>query len=333
MAHESFEDPATAAEINAAFVAVKVDREERPDVDAVYMEAVQAMSGRGGWPMTVFLTPDGRPFFAGTYFPTTRHARDAGLPPRPCGDRRCLEATTRRDREAGRRAVGFRPPARRPRRPPAGEHGCQRVPTESPDKATARTGPRCRRDSSTRPWPRSRHATTPATEVSGPRPSSPRAPSSSFACATTDTAGDAHSLAIAVTTLEAMAAGGIYDHLGGGFARYSTDDTWTVPHFEKMLYDQAGLVLAYLHAWQLTHDPRFIQVVDETVEYVLRDLAGSRCRRAVRRRGRRLRRRGGPVLHVDPRRDRSRPASDARVGRDRMVRSHRERQLRGQIDT
>ena len=119
MAHESFEDPVTASQMNSGFVAVKVDREERPDVDAVYMEAVQAMSGRGGWPMTVFLTPDGRPFFAGTYFPDPRGPRDAELPPGPCRHHRGLDLTSRGHRAAGRRALGVSAPEGVSRRSPS----------------------------------------------------------------------------------------------------------------------------------------------------------------------------------------------------------------------
>ncbi len=264
MAHESFEDPATAAEINSAFVAVKVDREERPDVDAVYMEAVQAMSGRGGWPMTVFLTPDGRPFFAGTYFPD----RDThGMPSFHRVLRAIDDAWKHKRGELEKQADELSDSVRRHAgiadnllSASGGKHGedlnWSLVSKRLLDQATAELA--------------ARH--DPRFGGFGPAPKFPQTALIELCLRHHHCSGDALSLAMAATTLDAMAAGGIYDHLGGGFARYSTDDTWTVPHFEKMLYDQAGLVLAYVHAWQLTRDPRFLQVVDETVGYVLRDL-------------------------------------------------------------
>ena len=287
MAHESFEDEHTAEELNDRFVSIKVDREERPDVDAVYMEAVQAMTGSGGWPMTVFLTPDGRPFFGGTYFPPSdRH----GMP----SFRRVLDAVddawhNRRDEvdhQADALAEAIERRTRLPRLPRA--HW-----TPAPSTLDRRP-PRCW----TRRWPSWGPASTRPGEGSGPPRSSPRPSWSSCVCATTACTGEPSSLAMATTTLGAMAAGGIYDHVGGGFARYSTDATWTVPHFEKMLYDQAGLVRAYLHAWQVTGEARWLQVVEETVAYVLRELAIA-GRRAVLGPGRRLRGGGGPLLRLD----------------------------------
>jgi len=262
MAHESFEDSETASQLNEGFVAVKVDREERPDVDAVYMEAVQAMSGRGGWPMTVFLTPDGRPFFAGTYFPD----RDMqGMP----SFRRVLAAISeawgsRRD-EIEKQADDLSESVRSQAalgdrllhdREPAGiswTAAAERLIDEAVSEIARRHDPR--------------HGGT------GGAPKFPQTSLLELCLRHYRYTGQAPSLAIATTTLDAMAAGGIYDHLGGGFARYSTDDTWTVPHFEKMLYDQAALVVSYLHAWQITGEDRFLQVVSETIGYVLRDLA------------------------------------------------------------
>jgi uncharacterized protein YyaL (SSP411 family) len=260
MAHESFEDERTAARVNAAFVAVKVDREERPDVDAVYMEAVQAMTDRGGWPMTVFLTPDGRPFFAGTYFPP----RDShGMP----GFGRVLDAVddawrTRRGEVESQADALADAVARRVSLPA--------------DLARSGDGPA----------PATRYPSLLAAAVSqlasrfdghwggfGPAPKFPQPGLIDMCLEHHRVTGDAASLAMAEQTLGAMAAGGIYDHLGGGFARYSTDATWTVPHFEKMLYDQAGLVRAYVHAGLVSGDDRWWQVVEETVAYVLRDLA------------------------------------------------------------
>ncbi|MHB8328488.1 MAG: thioredoxin domain-containing protein, partial [Acidimicrobiales bacterium] len=258
MAHESFEDDATAAALNDGFVSVKVDREERPDVDAIYMEAVQAMTGRGGWPMTVFLTPDGRPFFGGTYFP--RHDMP-GMPGFP----RVLEAVggawRKRRGEVERQADAMADAiARRITLPDDLAGGAEAM-------ATGAHGllDRAVRDLSERfdgSW-----------GGFGPAPKFPQPTLVELCLLHYRVTRDQASLAMAETTLAAMAAGGIFDHLGGGFSRYSTDASWTVPHFEKMLYDQAGLVRAYLHAWQVTGDGRWLQVVQETIGYVLRDLA------------------------------------------------------------
>jgi uncharacterized protein YyaL (SSP411 family) len=262
MAHESFEDEQTAEELNARFVSVKVDREERPDVDAVYMEAVQAMTGRGGWPMTVFLTPDGRPFFGGTYFPP----RDVhGMP----SFRRVLGAVLDVwdnrpddvDRQADAMAEAIERRTRLPRDLAAAGDGDGVEPAAVAPAllaaAVAELGTRF----------------DPAWGGFGPAPKFPQAQLVELCLRHHRRSGEPSSLAMATTTLGAMAAGGIYDHVGGGFARYSTDDTWTVPHFEKMLYDQAGLVRAYLHTWQVTGEDRWLQVVEETVGYVLRELA------------------------------------------------------------
>src|SRR5438105_1740215 len=250
MAHESFEDPETAAVMNRLFVNVKVDREERPDVDSVYMTAVQSMTGRGGWPMTVFLTPDGQPFFGGTYFP--KEAR-AGLPGfvelcRAVDDawrtRRpeLLEQANRLTEALGR--VSELAPA-----------------AESIRSATVRAAVESLRGQFDATW-----------GGFGRAPKFPQETSIELVLRAYAQDRDPELLNVVTTTLDAMASGGIYDHLGGGFARYSVDTFWMVPHFEKMLYDNAGLVSAYVHAWQATGEPRFRQVVEETVGYVLRDL-------------------------------------------------------------
>jgi uncharacterized protein len=259
MAHESFENDETAAHVNAGFIAVKVDREERPDIDAVYMEAVQAMTGRGGWPMTVFLTPDGRPFFAGTYFPP----RDAHGTP---GFGRVLDAIEeawreRRDEVESQADSLLSAISRRTTMP--GDlmaDGGAGPGALFPGLLASATGELAERFDAT--W-----------GGFGPAPKFPQPALLELCLEHGRVTGDAGSLAMVETTLAAMAAGGIYDHLGGGFARYSTDATWTVPHFEKMLYDQAGLVRIYLHAALASGDDRWLQVVDETVAYVLRDLA------------------------------------------------------------
>jgi len=250
MAHESFEDDATAAVMNEHFVNVKVDREERPDVDAVYMDAVQAMTGRGGWPMTVFLTPDGRPFYGGTYFPP---ARRGGMP----SFTELLEAV----HEAWTTGRGEL--------------------VEQADRLTEALGQGGRLaagDDVVGP-----HVVTDAVaalrkvhdDACGGFGSAPKFPSPQNLDLVLRVAGrtrDPDLLAIAETTLDAMASGGMYDHLGGGFARYSVDRHWVVPHFEKMLYDQSGLLRLYLHGLLVTGHHRYRQVVEETVGYVLRDL-------------------------------------------------------------
>jgi uncharacterized protein len=261
MAHESFEDEQTARALNGRFVAVKVDREERPDVDAVYMEAVQALTGHGGWPMTVFLTPDGRPFFGGTYFPDRDRAGSPSF-------RRVLDAVDEawrlRRADVEQQADALAEAVRRRTRL-ADELGVDGEGVDDPRRrsaallvsATAELGARF--DSV---W-----------GGFGPAPKFPQPQLVELCLRHHRLSGAPASLAMATTTLGAMAAGGIYDHLGGGFARYSTDATWTVPHFEKMLYDQAGLVRVYLHAWQVTRDQQWLQVVEETINYVLGTLA------------------------------------------------------------
>ena len=262
MAHESFEDDETAAHMNAGFVAVKVDREERPDVDAVYMEAVQAMTGRGGWPMTVFLTPDGRPFYAGTYFPP-REAH--GMPGFGTVLAAIDEAWQQRRSEVESQADSLVAAiARRVTMPgdllDDGDGGILDPGGRFPDLLAAATAELAGRFDPT--W-----------GGFGPAPKFPQPALLELCLEHGRVTGDTGSLAMVDTTLAAMAAGGIYDHLGGGFSRYSTDASWTVPHFEKMLYDQAGLVRIYLHAAVATGDDRWHQVVEETVSYVLRDLA------------------------------------------------------------
>ena len=229
MERESFEDPETAALMNERFVCVKVDREERPDVDALYMEAVQAMTGHGGWPLNVFLTPEQAPFYGGTYFPPEPRHGDAELAP-----------------GAGRggRGVG------RPQREEIRAQGAQVAPRLSGGAllTPVRAAARCRARSTT-PSPSCARASTASTAAWAARRSS-RRPRSSSSCSR------AASSAMALQTLRSMAGGGIYDQVGGGFARYSVDARWTVPHFEKMLYDNALLARAYLHGWQASGDAR-----------------------------------------------------------------------------
>jgi hypothetical protein len=249
MAHESFEDDGVAAVMNRVFVNVKVDREERPDVDDIYMEATQAVTGQGGWPMTVACTPDGRPFFAGTYFPKERRGGMIGFV--ELCERIDELWRTRRDElvaqadqltgSLGRSALL--------------DAGSDLPTTTQVDEAT--------------------EALLAASDLErgglGGAPKFPQ-PMAQEALAAAAGRGDQRALAALTTTLDHMAAGGIYDHLGGGFSRYSVDAVWLVPHFEKMLYDNALLIRLYLHGWQLTGADRFRQVLTETVDYVLRDL-------------------------------------------------------------
>jgi hypothetical protein len=267
MAHESFEDPETASELERDFVAVKVDREERPDIDAVYMAAVQALSGSGGWPMSVFCTPDGRPFFGGTYYPAIDRQ---GMP----SFRRVLaalhEAWVERRDEVEQQADDLAAAVARDvrmldqlARRPLAEAGAAATDREVPtfpvalDRLVAELTERFDAE-----W-----------GGFGAAPKFPRPGLVELCLRQHRRTGSAGPLTLATTTLGVMAAGGIYDHLAGGFARYSTDRRWLVPHFEKMLTDQALLARAYLHAWQATGDPGHLQVATETLDYVLADLA------------------------------------------------------------
>jgi uncharacterized protein YyaL (SSP411 family) len=259
MAHESFEDPAVAEVMNRLFVNVKVDREERPDVDAVYMQAVQALTGQGGWPMTVFLTPEGEPFFGGTYFPKqSAHGRPGFVQLLEAVDdawqhrRDDLLADAQKLRDALRRATLV--------------DGVVSAGGDLPSDVLerAREGIASQFD--------------PQFGGFGRAPKFPQAMTLDFLLqrAVRDdhpggTLGPT-SLHMVTTSLDAMAAGGMYDQVGGGFHRYSVDAFWLVPHFEKMLYDQALLVRAYLHAHLVTGEPRYRRVVEEAIGYVLRDL-------------------------------------------------------------
>ena len=262
MAHESFADPEIAALLGERFVSVKVDREERPDVDAVYMAAVQAMTGSGGWPMSVFCTPAGRPFFAGTYFPPSdRH----GMP----SFRRVLdavaEAWSERREEVEAQAAALADAIERETR--AVDRLAPVAAGDRPEWGTLLRGA----------LGALAERFDPDWGGFGPAPKFPRATLVELCLRATSqdvatpTAPDARTMA--TSTLDAMAAGGIYDHLEGGFARYSTDARWLVPHFEKMLTDQALLVRTYLHAWQVTARATYLQVVEETVEFVLHALS------------------------------------------------------------
>jgi hypothetical protein len=259
MAHESFEDPDTAAVMNRLFVNVKVDREERPDVDAIYMDSVQAMTGRGGWPMTVFLTPDGRPFFGGTYYPDRPRGGMASF-------RQVMEAIdeawTNRRADVHAQADQLVSLIDRTSRA-AASLGAESADVADDGRALDRAG-----DAILASF-------DPEWGGFGGAPKFPAAMTLASALRLHHRSDRPELLRAVRTSLDAMASGGIYDHLGGGFARYSVDRRWLVPHFEKMLYDNALLTRAYLQAWMVTGVPVYRQVVDETIGYVLRDLRHS----------------------------------------------------------
>lgn len=245
MAHECFEDLECARIMNALFVNVKVDREERPDVDAIYMDAVQAMTGRGGWPMTVFLTPDGKPFYGGTYFPKPAFIQLMNAINDAWRNRRAeieenvealMEALSRTARIAARDDTpGIE----------AFDRGVAQL-VASFDSTWGGFG-------NAPKFPGTMNLEVLLREILNSESSELQQ--------------------IVTTTLDAMASGGMYDHIGGGFSRYSVDQMWLVPHFEKMLYDQALLARTYLHASLVFGKETWRQVAHETIEYVLRDLS------------------------------------------------------------
>jgi uncharacterized protein len=250
MERESFEDPAIAGLMNERFVNIKVDREERPDVDSIYMQAVQAMTGHGGWPMTVFLTPDGVPFYGGTYFPPADRQGMPGFP-------RVLEAVAEFYRE--RRGEASRVGQELLERLRQGERvraGGDLLTASVLD--TAYQGLRSEFDA--------RHGGL------GRAPKFPQPMAFDFLLRYWRRRDGSDALRMVRETLTRMARGGIYDQLGGGFHRYSVDQVWLVPHFEKMLYDQAQLALLYLQAWQATGDPEYRRVTEETLDYVVREM-------------------------------------------------------------
>ena len=251
MERESFENEETARFLNDRFVPIKVDREERPDIDQIYMSAVQAMTGQGGWPMSVFLTPDGRPFYGGTYFPDEpRHGMPsfrqvlAGIDGAWREQRSDLEA-------AGAKLVDALVQQ-------------QRLPSTTPEPSgalleTAVAAIESQFDNVNGGW--------------GRAPKFPQPMTIEFLLRRHVATGDQRPLASARRSLDRMADGGIHDQLGGGFHRYSTDEKWLVPHFEQMLYDNAQLARVYLHAFQLTGDPSYRDVATGTLDYMARELA------------------------------------------------------------
>jgi len=252
MEHESFEDATTAALLNEHFVPIKVDREERPDLDAIYMDAVVAMTGQGGWPMSIFLTPDGAPFYGGTYFPNTRRYN--------------LPAFTDiliavHDAWQNRRADLLKGSARLTDVIQSDEWLKQFSSTDEPSFAQLNDAVN------------QIHATFDTVNGGwGGAPKFPQPMTIEFLLRVYVRTPDEPVRQMIVLTLNKMARGGIYDQLGGGFHRYATDAIWLVPHFEKMLYDNAQLARVYLHAWQVTQDEFYRRIAEQTLDYVAREM-------------------------------------------------------------
>lgn len=250
MERESFENEATAALMNRHFVCIKVDREERPDLDEIYMQATLALNrNQGGWPMTVFLTPDQKPFFAGTYFPPSDRYGRPGFPTLL----KKLAEYWEKDRDgvvaqAANLTARLRDSITAPSPTTVGEAELDLAVTQFAEDFDAKLG------------------------GFGGAPKFPPATGLSLLLHCYHRTKDPHTLTMVRTTLDAMAVGGIYDHIGGGFARYSTDDRWLVPHFEKMLYDNALLAHVYVEAYQVTGNEHYRRVACETLDYILKEM-------------------------------------------------------------
>ena len=250
MAHESFEDPDIAAIMNEHFVNIKVDREERPDLDSIYMEAVVAMTGQGGWPMSVFLTPDGTPFYGGTYFPPRSRYGIPAFQQVLLGIAEAYQTQREKIKEGG-----------------------EQLKTRVSQSLALRADPAALTPDT---LDRAYHGLASRFDAThggfGGAPKFPQPMNLEFLLLYHHRTGDKKALDMVDLTLTQMASGGIYDQLGGGFHRYSTDARWLVPHFEKMLYDNALLARVYTHAWQVTGRPLYRRIVEETLDYVLREM-------------------------------------------------------------
>jgi len=264
MAHDAFENPEIAGLLNEHFVSIKVDREERFDLDQIYMDAVQMLTGRGGWPLSVFLTPEGEPFFGGTYWPA--HSRD-GMPGFDQVLSAVIEAWQDRRPAVIEQAHKITEELRRidagPRRSPANRAespSAVGVPVNFDDKPMQEAEAALRQSFDAQ-W-----------GGFGRAPKFPQPLALRWLLGRWRRSGDDELLRIVTTTLDRMADGGIFDHLGGGFHRYCVDDRWLVPHFEKMLYDNALLAVCYLQAWQATGHAEYAAVVRRTLDYLLRDM-------------------------------------------------------------
>ena len=249
MAHESFEDSGVAALLNKDFICIKVDREERPDIDSIYMTVCQMMTGRGGWPLTVILTPEKKPFFTGTYFPKKSRFGMTGLidllP-------RIAQSWQERRDDLLASAEEISAALRNEQEKPA---------EDFPDISLLHMG-----------YEELARQFDPENGGFGRAPKFPAPHTLLFLLRFWKRTGETRALSMVEKTLTSMRSGGIFDQIGGGFHRYSTDAQWQVPHFEKMLYDQALLVMAYTEAYQATHNPEFRKTTDEIITYVIRNL-------------------------------------------------------------
>ena len=250
MAHESFEDEETARLTNEHFISIKVDREERPDLDSIYMNAVTAMTGRGGWPMTVFLTPEGRPFYSGTYFPKEPRYGMSSFKQILLGVADAWKNQQDKVQEGAeqitrqiQQAVGMS------------------AQVDVLDTGILTTAVNELKQQFDRTW-----------GGFGQVPKFPQPMVIEFLLREHLRGGNDDALGMAELTLQRMAQGGMYDQIGGGFARYSVDEQWLVPHFEKMLYDNAQLARVYLHAWQHTGNPLYRRIAEETLDYVVLEM-------------------------------------------------------------
>jgi uncharacterized protein YyaL (SSP411 family) len=253
MAHESFENEDIARLMNDNFINIKVDREERPDLDTVYMEAVQSITGRGGWPLTVFLTPEGNPFYGGTYFPLEDRHGLTGFP-------RVLRTVS----DAYRNRRGDI------------EQSTQQITKALISKSARDTGSQpLTVDIPKQAYSAIRQNFDGVNSGFGQAPKFPQPMVLEFLLRYYLNTHEKDALEMVTSTLEKMAKGGIYDHIGGGFHRYATDNRWLVPHFEKMLYDNALLSQLYLHTYLVTKMPFFRRIAEETLDYVLREMTSS----------------------------------------------------------
>jgi len=252
MEHESFEDPETAAIMNENFVSVKVDREERPDLDSIYMQATTAMTGSGGWPMSVFLTTDLRPFYAGTYFPPVRRYNMPSFKEILLSLSKAWHEQPQEVDRVGDQVIQYIQPQLQPK------EINETFTHESLEAATKSLLDSY--DWGYGGW--------------GEAPKFPQPMTIEFLLrrALTDSPHHEQALKASVHILDAMSRGGMYDVVGGGFARYSVDNFWRVPHFEKMLYDNAQLALVYLHSYLITRDVRFREICEETLDFILREM-------------------------------------------------------------
>jgi len=249
MEKESFENEAIAEILNRNFISIKVDREERPDIDQIYMIATQAMTGGGGWPMSVFLFPDKKPFYAGTYFPPEPRYNHPGFA-------ELLNSITLAWSE----------------KKEALSESAEKITSYLQDSSTVSSAEKLKKEWSDTGFKAFRESYDARFHGFGTNNKFPRPACLEFLHAYAYRTGNEIAFSMADKTLEAMALGGMYDHVGGGFHRYSVDPQWRIPHFEKMLYDQAQLVVSYLQMYQQTGDPFFADVAEQTIEYVLRDL-------------------------------------------------------------